>query len=168
MASVWANWLRTDSIRRWSSWLVNIKKWALEAFALTLKHSIYIRTVSSLRVFSTLLMGRLGRATHWLLTQISQEEIPGMQSYVVCNQVPSLSLFRWRTLTLLKIKIGWMFWCFKLQTIVSYWEEYYESMQSWLLSQVWNIKTPNLSIFSTEKIPRILNHKMVQGGDLIS
>ena len=35
-------------------------------------------------------------------------------------------------------------------------------MQSWLLSQVWNIKTPNLSIFSTEKILSILNHKMVQ------
>ena len=30
------------------------------------------------------------------------------------------------------------------------------------------IKTPNLAIFSTDKIPRILNHKMVQGGDLIS
>jgi hypothetical protein len=30
-----------------------------------------------------------------------------------------------------------------------------ESMQSWLCSQVWNIKTPNQSIFSTEKIPKI-------------
>jgi hypothetical protein len=49
-----------------------------------------------------------------------------------------------------------------------YWEEYYESMQSWLVPEVWNIKTPNLSIFSTEKIPRILNPQMVQGGDLIS
>ena len=26
----------------------------------------------------------------------------------LCNQVPSLSLSRWRTLTLKKIKIGWM------------------------------------------------------------
>ena len=34
-------------------------------------------------------------------------------------------------------------------------------LKSWLLSQVWNIKTQNLFIFSTEKIPRILNHKMV-------
>ena len=41
-------------------------------------------------------------------------------------------------------------------------------LSRWLLSQVWNIKTHNLFIFSTEKIPRILNHKMVQGGDLIS
>ena len=49
-----------------------------------------------------------------------------------CNQVYSLSLSRWRTLTLLKIEIGWEFWCFKLQTIVSYGEEYCESMQSWL------------------------------------
>ena len=39
---------------------------------------------------------------------------------------------------------------------------------SWLLEQVWNIKTHNLFIFSREKIPRILNNKMVQGGDLIS
>jgi hypothetical protein len=31
-----------------------------------------------------------------------------------------------------------------------------------------NIKTSNLSIFSTEKISRILNHKMVLGGDMIS
>ena len=35
-----------------------------------------------------------------------------------------------------------------------------------LLSQVCNIKTHYLFIFSREKIPRILNHKMVQGGDL--
>ena len=41
-------------------------------------------------------------------------------------------------------------------------------MHNWLLSEVWNIKSPNLFIFSTEKIPRILNHQMVQGGDLIS
>ena len=60
----------------------------------------------------------------------------------LCNQVSSLSLSRW--------------------------EEYCESLQSWLLSQVWNIKTHNLYIFSTETIPRILSHKMVQGGDLIS
>ena len=40
--------------------------------------------------------------------------------------------------------------CFKLAPIVSYWEEYCESMQSWLLSEVWNIKTPNLAIFKRE------------------
>ena len=34
--------------------------------------------------------------------------------------------------------------CFKLETIVSYWEEYCELVQSWLLSQVWNIKTLGL------------------------
>ena len=32
-----------------------------------------------------------------------------------------------------------MFLCFKLEIIVSYWEEYFDSVQSWLLSQVWNI-----------------------------
>ena len=37
-----------------------------------------------------------------------------------------------------------MFLCFKLETIVSYWEEYCKSVQSWLLSQVWNIKINNL------------------------
>jgi hypothetical protein len=31
-----------------------------------------------------------------------------------------------------------------------------------------NLKTHNLFIFSTEEIPRILNNKMVQRGDLIS
>ena len=67
----------------------------------------------------------------------------------LCNQVPSLNLSRWRTLTLEKIKTGWVLWCIKLQTIVSYWEEYCESVQSWLLSQVWNIETHNLFIFST-------------------
>ena len=71
------------------------------------------------------------------------------------NQVPSLSLFRWRTFTLEKIKIGWVL-CIKIQTIFSCWEEYCESMPSWLLSEVWNIIAPNLSIFSTEKI---LNHQ---------
>ena len=81
-----------------------------------------------------------------------------VQSYIcqakLCNQVPSLSLSRWRTLTLLKISIGWVFWCFKLQTIVSnwYWEEYCESMQSWLLSEVWNIKTPTLLMFIGTKL----------------
>ena len=84
------------------------------------------------------------------------------------NQVPSLSLRRWRTFILEKNKIDCVLWCIKLQTIVSCWEEYCESMHSWLLSEVWNIIAPNLSIFSTEKIPRILNHQMVQGGDLIS
>ena len=38
----------------------------------------------------------------------------------LCNQVPSLSLSRWRTLTLLKISRGCVFLCFKLKTIVSY------------------------------------------------
>ena len=28
-------------------------------------------------------------------------------------------------------------------------------MRNWLLSEVWNIKSPNLSVFSAEKIPRI-------------
>ena len=83
-------------------------------------------------------------------------------------KVPSLSLSGWRTLTQEKIKVGWVLWCIKLQTIVRCWLEYSESMHSWLLSEVWNIIAPNLSIFSTEKIPRILNHQMVQGGDLIS
>ena len=58
--------------------------------------------------------------------------------------------------------------CFKLQTIVSSALIHSTLLSSWLLSQVWNIKTHNLFIFSTEKITRILNHKMVQGGDLIS
>ena len=30
------------------------------------------------------------------------------------------------------------------------WDSYCESVQSWLLSQVWNIKTHNIFIFSTE------------------
>ena len=34
------------------------------------------------------------------------------------NQVPSWSLSRWRTLTLEKIKIGWVLWCIKLQTML--------------------------------------------------
>ena len=51
---------------------------------------------------------------------------------------------------------------------VNSWEEYCKSMHNWLLSEVWNIKYRNLSILSKEKIPRILNHQMVQGGDLIS
>ena len=102
----------------------------------------------------------------------------------LCNQVPSLTLFlqavvtrhsymgwfrpwlvgiglrmsRWRTLTLEKIKISWVLWCIKLQTMRSCWEEYCKSMHSWLLSKVWNFIAPNLSILSTEKIPRILNH----------
>ena len=38
----------------------------------------------------------------------------------ICKQVPSLSLSRQRSLTLFKIQIGWVFRCFKLQTIVSY------------------------------------------------
>ena len=32
-----------------------------------------------------------------------------MMAPKLCNQVPSLSLSRWRTLTLLKIQIGWVF-----------------------------------------------------------
>ena len=64
--------------------------------------------------------------------------------------------------------VGWEIWCFKLQTKVNCWEEYCESMHCWLLSKVWNIIAPNLSIFSTEKIPRVLKHQMVQGGDFIS
>ena len=43
------------------------------------------------------------------------------------------------------------FYVFKLETIVSYWEEYCESVQTRLLKQVWNIKTHNLFIFSAEK-----------------
>ena len=65
----------------------------------------------------------------------------------LCNQVPSLSLSRWRTLTLEKIKIGWVLWCIKLQTIVSCWEEYCESMHSWLLFEVWNITVPGQPIY---------------------
>ena len=43
-----------------------------------------------------------------------------------------------------------MFLCFKLAPMVSYWGEYCESVQSRLLEQVWNIKTNNLFICSTE------------------
>jgi hypothetical protein len=50
----------------------------------------------------------------------------------LCNQVLSLSLSRWRTLILEKIKICWVLWCIKLQTIVSCWEEYCKSIHSWL------------------------------------
>ena len=57
----------------------------------------------------------------------------------LCNQALSLSLSRWQTLTLKKIKIGWVLWCIKIQTIVSSWKKYCESMHSWLLSEVWNI-----------------------------
>jgi hypothetical protein len=39
--------------------------------------------------------------------------------------------------SLLKNKIGWVFLCFKLETISS------TLLSSWLLSEVWNIKTPN-------------------------
>ena len=60
------------------------------------------------------------------------------------------------------MKIDWEIRCFKPQATVNcYLEEYCESMHNWLLSEVWNIKSPNLSIFSKEKIPRILNYQMV-------
>ena len=36
-----------------------------------------------------------------------------------------------------------------------------------LMFQTSDIETLNLAIFSTEKIPRILNRKMVKGGDLM-
>ena len=63
----------------------------------------------------------------------------------LCNQVPSLSLSRWRNFTLEKIKIDWVLLCIKLQTIVSCQEEYCESMHSYIIA-------PDLSIFSTKKI----------------
>ena len=66
----------------------------------------------------------------------------------LCNQVPSLSLSRWRTLTLLKIKRGCVFLCFKLETIVSSALIHSTLLSSWLVTML-NIKTPNLSIFST-------------------
>ena len=33
----------------------------------------------------------------------------------LCNQVCSLSPSRWKTLTLEKIKVGWVLWCIKVQ-----------------------------------------------------
>ena len=48
--------------------------------------------------------------------------------------------------------------------LYSYWEEYYESMQSWLSLNHKN--TQPIYIFNREN-PRILNHEMVQEGDLI-
>jgi hypothetical protein len=56
-----------------------------------------------------------------------------------------------------------VFSCFKLETIVSYWEEYCESMQSWLLSEVWNIKTPNL-YFQQRKSPEFWTTKLSKEG----
>ena len=49
------------------------------------------------------------------LKKRNNKNITLLQSYVVCNQVPYLSLSRWRTLTLEKIKIGWVLWCIKVQ-----------------------------------------------------
>ena len=57
-----------------------------------------------------------------------------------------------------------MFLCFKFETIVSYWEEYCESVQSWLLSQVWNIKRQNLFIFSTGYWVRVLHLDRLKEG----
>ena len=87
------------------------------------------------------------------------------------NQVPSLDHFVVQNsgdFLCWKYKQVVCFYVTKIETIVSYWEEYCESVQSRLLEQVWNIKTHNLFIFSTEKIPRILNHKEDQGADLIT
>ena len=77
----------------------------------------------------------------------------------------SRSWFFWHLHKAMKSPPCTILW-FRIRGIFSV--EISESVQSWLLSQVWDIKTHNLFIFSTEKIPRILNHEMVQGGDLIS
>ena len=56
----------------------------------------------------------------------------------LCNQVPSLDHFVVQNsgdFLCWKYKEVLCFLCFKLETIVSYWEEYCESVQSWLLSQ---------------------------------
>ena len=57
------------------------------------------------------------------------------------NEVPSLDHFVVQN----SGNFLWVFLCFKLQTIVS---SALILLSSWLLSEVWNIKTPNLSIFS--------------------
>ena len=60
-----------------------------------------------------------------------------------------------------------MFLCFKLAPIGCSALIHSTLLSSWLLEQLLNIKTHKLFIYSTEKISRILNHKMVQGADLI-
>ena len=47
------------------------------------------------------------------------QEVPTWVFEKLCNQVPSISLSRWRTLTLSKILISLEIWCFKLQTKVN-------------------------------------------------
>ena len=47
--------------------------------------------------------------------------------------------------SLLKIWIGWVLWCFKLQTIVSCALIHSTLLSIWLLSEVWYIIAPNLS-----------------------
>ena len=53
--------------------------------------------------------------TNTLCTELSIRTVRPF-STKLCNQVPSLSLSRWRTLTLEKIKISWVLWCIKIQT----------------------------------------------------
>ena len=52
-----------------------------------------------------------------------------------------------------------MFLCFKLAPIVCSALIHSTLLSSWLLEQVWNKKTHNLFIFSTEKIPKFWTTK---------
>ena len=54
----------------------------------------------------------------------------------LCNQVPSFSLSRWKTLTKEKIKIGWVLWSIKVQIckIID------SCLQIWTL--IWNSTQP--------------------------
>ena len=57
-----------------------------------------------------------------------------------------------------------MFLCFKLETIVSSALIHSTLLSSWLLSQVWNIKTHNLFIFQQRKSPEFWTTKWSKEG----
>ena len=62
-----------------------------------------------------------------------------VQSYEIKSPPWTIWWFRILGISLLKIKIGWVLWCFKLQTIVSCALIYSTLLSSWLLSEVWYI-----------------------------
>ena len=72
-----------------------------------------------------------------------------IQSYEIKS--PPWTILSFRILGIFSVEnISCVFLCFKLETIVSYWEEYCESVQSWLLEQLLNMNARNLFICSTE------------------
>ena len=88
----------------------------------------------------------------WVLTRISGVIMPLCNRMFcsilgwyakLCNQVPSLSLFRWKTLSLLKIYIGWVMSVLMFQT----------SDNSQLLRRVLWINAELTSVWHVKKHP---------------